>query len=588
MLHAFIVLVMVTHLPTSAAGAEGRAWPLDSVDTAELSLHGVTSAAPGVVDSCLVLNGKSLLTVKDSSGLTAAEAGFTLIAWVNPYRLGNDQQVIAAKNRYSLDERQWGMMIDKDNRFRLYAWQGKWATAEAKTTIHSGHWYQIGMVVRPKSAELWVNGELEGKVELKTPIRPTKAPITFGGVDDNGRVWQNLVGALDDILLVDKPLDAEQMAAGYKPVTATHDIPERPQPFTLWSGPPMPTNPGDLPEPEGLTHSVIYRPEAEQDDKFIHGVAVIHRDGVLYANWASSPINENHEHESLRGKRSKDGGKTWSDLEIIAPGFEGKERHSHGVYLEHKGELWTFCARFGLGPKAKRFSGLKAEAFVLNKKTDKWESRGVVMDNCWPCDEPVRMDNGNWITGGQDKDGLPVIAISQGDEFAGKWDSVLIPYDPALEPRFAETTVWAEGKHVIAVIRGGGNVAWVSTSEDFGRTWTTARRSNLSMPRSKAYLGKLSTGQRYLLHNVRNRDTLVVSVSKPGELTLSKAWRIRHGKSKPPRFAGFAKASQWSYPYGCEHDGRLYVVYSIGKEECGLSVIPVASLSADDGLLVKE
>ena len=99
------------------------------------------------------------------------------------------------------------------------------------------------------------------------------------------------------------------------------------------------------------------------------------------------------------------------------------------------------------------------------------------------------------------------------------------------------------------------------------------------MPRSKAYLGKLSTGQRYLISNLKNRDTLVVSVGAPGERTLNKIYRIRDGKSIPPRFPGKAKSKQWSYPYGYEHNGKLFVVYSIGKEDCGLSIIPVASLA---------
>jgi hypothetical protein len=132
---------------------------------------------------------------------------------------------------------------------------------------------------------------------------------------------------------------------------------------------------------------------------------------------------------------------------------------------------------------------------------------------------------------------------------------------------------------VTAVIRGGAGVAWIATSEDYGRTWTTAQPSNLPMPRAKAYLGKLSTGQLYLVSNYRNRDTLVISVSKIGESTFSKMWRIRHGKSEAPRFQGAAKGKQWSYPYAHEHDGKLYIVYSIGKEECGLSVVPVASLA---------
>jgi hypothetical protein len=92
-------------------------------------------------------------------------------------------------------------------------------------------------------------------------------------------------------------------------------------------------------------------------------------------------------------------------------------------------------------------------------------------------------------------------------------------------------------------------------------------------------LGKLSTGQLYLVSNYRNRDTLCISVGRPGEKTLSRMWRLRHGKSDPPRFPGGGKGKQWSYPYGYEHEDRLYVVYSIGKEDCGLTTIPISSLS---------
>lgn len=171
----------------------------------------------------------------------------------------------------------------------------------------------------------------------------------------------------------------------------------------------------------------------------------------------------------------------------------------------------------------------------------------------------------------------PVIAYSDGHNIL-KWTSVLIPFPPALKPSFAETSVWAEGKQVMAVIRGGANVAWVSISEDYGGTWSKAKPSNMPMPRSKCYLGKLSTGQLYFVSNLKNRDTLCISVSKPGKRTLSSIWRIRHGKSIPPRVKGAGKAKQWSYPYAYEHEGKLYVVYSIGKEDCGLTTIPLSSL----------
>jgi hypothetical protein len=347
--------------------------------------------------------------------------------------------------------------------------------------------------------------------------------------------------------------------------------------YQLWSGTEIPKDPVKIPFAEGLQHITIHRPGAD-DDKFLHGASIVHHRGIFYANWANSPANENGPHETLRGKRSTNGGLSWSPLEIVGHGFPSDERHSHGVLMEHQGEVWTIAARFGVGIPGKKFPGLQAEAFVLNRQTDRWDSRGVVMQNCWPYDSPVRMGDGNYITGGQDKDGLPVVAISHGNDFSN-WDTLRIPYDPKLAPSYAETTVWADGSKVIAVIRGGGGVAWVATSKDHGRNWTKAQPSNLPMPRAKAYLGKLSTDQLFLLANFRNRDTLVLWVGQPGAKTLNSVWRIRHGKSEAPRFPGRAKGKQWSYPYAHEHNGKLYVVYSIGKEECGLSILPIKSVS---------
>ena len=431
---------------------------------------------------------------------------------------------------------------------------------------------------------LWVDGQLAGILKLDRPLPQTKAPVTLGGVNDNGRIWQNLVGALDELTLLHRLVDHEGILELYEEnrlkarKAGKHSLPKK-EIFPLWSGGRIPANPDEILFPEGIKHSTLHDARTH-DYKFLHGAAIIYHKETFFANWANSPKNENQQFETLQGRRSKDGGKAWSAVEMVAPGFEGEERHSHGVYLKHEGRLWTFAARFGKGAPGRKFAGLCAEAFVLNEENDRWESKGIVMNNCWPYDEPVRMSNGSFITGGQDKDGLPVVAISRGDDVM-QWDSILIPYDSKLKPSFAETTVTTHENQVIAVIRGGGGVAWVSTSDDYGRTWSKAIPSNLPMPRAKAYLGRLSTGQLYLVSNYKNRDTLVVSVGKPGEGTLSSMWRVRHGKSEPPRFPGAAKSKQWSYPYGYEHDGKLYIVYSIGKEDCGLTTIPIVSLAAE-------
>lgn len=356
------------------------------------------------------------------------------------------------------------------------------------------------------------------------------------------------------------------------------DPPALPEPYRLWTGKDLPSDPESVPFAEGMEHQVIHRPDAE-GYKFLHGAALIDFENVIYTHWANSPVNENGPHETLQGRRSPDGGKTWTPLEMIGPGFEGDERHSHGIFIPVDGRLWAIAARFGSGSAGTRFPGLEAEAFLLDPDSDRWISKGIVMKNCWPYDEPVRLGNGCYLTGGQDKDGLPVVAISQGSDFGKRWKTVAIPYPPQLAPSFAETTVWAEGACAMAVIRGGRGVAWVSTSEDHGETWSEARPSNLPMPRAKAYLGKLSTGQLYLVSNFRDRNTLVISTGSPGEGSLSRMWRLRHGRTEAPRFEGFAKSPQWSYPFAHEARGKLWVVYSIGKEECGLTVVPLSSLA---------
>jgi hypothetical protein len=567
-----------------------QSWSLDSTDSTELRVHGNVSAANGVKGSSLIFDGDCLLKVKDSERLTGGESGFTLTAWVNPYRLSGGQQMIAAKNRYSLGERQWSVMIDKDNRFRLYIYQGSWVTADSSAQPKPGHWHLIGVVVRPDSAELWVNGKMAGEVELAKPVPQTKAPLTFGGVDDNGRIRQNFVGALDEIRLFDKPLDARQMAAAYKPVSATHKIPERPEPITLWTGP-APPKTSEAEVLKGVQFHVIKKYERKVDGYgFLHGVALAWHKGRLYASFGHNKGSENTLTEEGRYCVSEDGGKTWSAVQTIDVGIDDDDLAvSHGVFLSRGETLWAFLGSFHGFRKR-----VHTRAYTLNEETGQWQEQGtVVRDGFWPMTEPVKMDDGNWIMPGfiLGQGNPAAVAISAGDDLK-TWKTVIVPRAAAVRNMWGESSIFVDGPRVTNIARYGGKaLALAASSNDYGQTWTPSTESNLPMAASKPCSGVLSNGQRYLICSTtadggNRRSPLTIAVSRPGENTFSKLFVIRHavfedgpGESDP--------GAALSYPYAIEYQDKLYVGYSNNGQRHGnnnsaeLAVIPIEKLAVE-------
>ena len=585
-----LIVVVVLMLPCPKQVAADQSWSLDSPDSSELHVQGRISAADGVEGSSLVFNGDCLLKVKDSERLAGGEAGFTLTDWVNPYRLSGVQQMVAAKNRYSLGERQWSVMIDKDNRFRLYVYQGSWVTAESSALLKPGHWHLIGVVLRPGSAELWVNGKMEGEVELTKSVPQTKAPLTFGGVDDNGRIRQNFVGALDEIRLFHKPLDARQMASAYKPVMATHRIPQRPKTIMLWTGSALPKT-SEAEVLKGVQFHVIKKYERNVDGYgFLHGVALAWHKGRLYASFGHNMGSENTLTEEGRYCVSEDGGKTWSNVQTIDVGIDEDDLAvSHGVFLSHRETLWAFLGSFHGTRK-----GVHTRTYALNEETGQWRAQGTVArDGFWPMTEPVKMDDGNWIMPGfiVGQGNPAAVAISAGDDLK-KWKTMIIPRGPGVRNMWGESTIFVDGPRVTNIARYGGKaIALVASSSDYGRSWTPSTESNLPMAASKPCSGVLSNGQRYLICSTtadggNRRSPLTIAVSKPGENTFSKVFVIRHavfedspGESHP--------SAALSYPYAIEYRGKLYVGYSNNGERHGnnnsaeLAIIPIAKLAVE-------
>lgn len=192
-MHAPIAIIMKHTLPILCAfilsapfTCMAEQWPLDAVDS-QISVLGKAKVASGAQGKSMALDGVSLIELRETAALNAGESGFTFSVWFNPYAVNEGQQVIAGKNRYSLNERQWSLTVEPDGRLKTYVQQGGWATITSKGPLKPGHWHLATLTVGSGKAALFLNGESQGEVKLKKPMPSTQAPITLGGIHDAGR-----------------------------------------------------------------------------------------------------------------------------------------------------------------------------------------------------------------------------------------------------------------------------------------------------------------------------------------------------------------------------------------------------------------
>jgi hypothetical protein len=574
-----------------AVNAEQWHWTFESASSEALGVDVALQTTQGISGQCVLVDGRVVLKPDLGPTANAFSREFTLTAWVNPYRVGEVQQMIVGKNQYALDHREWSVMIDRDGRFRLYVWQDKWRTIDGPRA-ERGRWYRVSIRKNADRMELFVNGKPQGAVDLRRPLSSTPAPLTFAGIDDGGRRRQMLHGALDEVRLVSKALSNRAIVSSYQPVRFRHTVPEPSPRIELWDADKSLPRASNIETLDHVQFHVIKKWDQDDDGYvFLHGVGLgWHRD-QLFASFAHNQGAENTVTEEAHYRVSNDGGRTWGPLEIIDQGREQNLAVSHGVFLSHNGALWAFH-----GAYHGKMRNIHTRAYRFDDRKHAWEPLGVVVENgFWPMNSPVKMDDGNWImpgfSAGPYSHGVfpAAVAISRGDDLT-HWDHVEIPVGKEIHQMWGESALIVDGRHVINIARHGGSAdALIAESDDFGRTWTESRRSNLPMATSKPTAGVLSTGQRYLVcttakDNGGKRSPLTIAVSRPGENRFSKVFVVRRSEhlNQPGESA---ERLSLSYPYAVEHEGKLYVGYSNNGGRKGnlnsaeLAIIPIDQLA---------
>lgn len=351
--------------------------------------------------------------------------------------------------------------------------------------------------------------------------------------------------------------------------------------FTIW-------DPGlvypafdEMPDLDVVTHVAVERAQPGEYH-YLHEPAIAWHRNLLYVGWANHPLAEtNVKDEIIRGRRSHDGTR-WTEPGTWAKApLGGVESYNHPVLFEHEGRLHGFFTGW-------RNERPATQLMLFDDDSLEWRHLGAEIEGFIPFCPPQRLPDGNWIIGGELYWYEAAVAISAGEDLT-RWETVQLPRGEDVELIFPETALVQQADRLLAICRPKTHeTALASESHDHGRTWTPLQPSNFPMAASKPFSGKLSTGQHYLITcNLEEaRCLLSIAVTRPDGGPFCRVWKLRHQQYPKVRLFGgwgdgsrVGKPTEWSYPAAVERDGKVYVAYTQGKEDCALSIVPVEVLS---------
>ncbi len=321
-----------------------------------------------------------------------------------------------------------------------------------------------------------------------------------------------------------------------------------------------------------------------QEYQFLHEAAIIEYKGVLFASWYNNAATELQQRTPIRGRRSYDHGKTWTDVEIIADDPTAKILYCPPVYGICDGKLYMFINEM-VGADLMHALDL----FVFDEEKD-------CFTKLWSQALPFKLNtnvyklpNGKLMLPGRigEMDGLPTtpaVLISDSGKIDAEWRLVKIAENDILPNN--QRFVFPECSAIVCLdktymfCRDDNNcIPLVYISEDNCETWSSLMAHDIPFASSKIYSGTLSNGRNYVIGNIMpDRKKLAIFFTEANCMHFTTGYLLK-GETSFGEYSG----EQFSYPVAYEANGNLYVIYSaqmkkFGQDNCRgalLSILPI-------------
>jgi hypothetical protein len=169
---------------------------------------------PGVTGKAIRINGHGWLDCSNVQGLSGVSRELTVAAWVYMYRLKPDLASIVAWQKGTGQDYEFFLGMSGEN---LLLASAVWARLEWKMPSIVGRWVHLaGTRSADGTRRLYFDGvEVAHKGRRPDLLNPGVGPLIVGGRAKTVEplvVRQRLDGAIDDLLIYDRALSAEEIA----------------------------------------------------------------------------------------------------------------------------------------------------------------------------------------------------------------------------------------------------------------------------------------------------------------------------------------------------------------------------------------
>ncbi len=348
---------------------------------------------------------------------------------------------------------------------------------------------------------------------------------------------------------------------------------------------------------ENAEHSIVWQPASLEEGAYNHYACLIQFNGVFYAMWGNHPNGEDAPGQRVLYSVSKEWG-VWSDArELLSPPGPVLPRSEKGIHLKPdrwaviSGQLYAIVYAYGAGiyPIALKMNtdGKPGKPFLLNLLEEGNQLPEYMTEKNIPGEKKDIVQNlHNWYG-----------ETNQISWWAWTSDSWGVNRKAVDGANLIESFMYRakDGTKVLMMRNWGtprnpvhNNRMYVCFSDSQEHGWGQLYPTDIPDSPTRAQALTLDNGKVLLIgsQNVPyydqalylDRDPITVSVSDDGYF-FDRVFALRTESPKGFRFSGVSGRNPgYAYSSSVVYDGWLYTLYSIGKEDMGISRVPLSEL----------